>query len=77
MDAGKDDVFAYLRSAQTASGEQRCLVLLNFGPNTYRLDMSSLGKRGNILLSTNMRSTGDIPLRQLYLSPNEGIIVAV
>ena len=77
LDTGKDDVFAYLRTAQTGGSEQRILVVLNFGPNTYRLDMSSLGKRGNILLSTNMRSSGDIALRQLYLSPNEGIIVAL
>jgi alpha-glucosidase len=77
LETGKEDVFAYLRSAQTAGGEQRCLVVLNFGPNTYRLDMSSLGRRGSILLSTNMRSTGEAPLRQLYLSPNEGIIVGL
>lgn len=77
VDAGKDDVFAYLRTARVDSSEQRCLIVLNFGTATYRLDFSSLGKKANLLLSTNMLSTGDVPLRRLYLSPNEGMILAI
>jgi alpha-glucosidase len=77
LDTGKEEVFAYVRTAPAAGGEQRYLVVLNFGERTHRIDMSSLGRRGRILLSTNMLSEGEIPLRQLYVSPNEGIILAV
>jgi alpha-glucosidase len=78
VESGKEELFAYLRTAQTADGsEQRYLVVLNFGAATHRLDLSALGKQGTILLSTNMLSTGPIPLRRLYVSPNEGMILAV
>jgi alpha-glucosidase len=77
VDTGKDEVYAYLRTTRTDSGEQRCLVVLNFGGSTHRLDLSSLGKTANILLSTNMLSKGEVPLRRLYVSPNEGMILAV
>jgi alpha-glucosidase len=77
LETGKDEIFAYLRTAQVDGGEQRHLVVLNFGSGTHRLDMSSLGKTATILLSTNMLSTGEVPLRRLYVSPNEGLVVAV
>ncbi len=81
VDTGKDEVFAYLRTARTPSseqsGEQRYLVVLNFGAATHRLDFSGLGRQGNIVLSTNMLSKGAVPLRRLYLSPNEGIVLAL
>ncbi len=77
LDTDKEEVFAYVRTAPVAGGEQRYLVVLNFGERTDRIDMSSLGRKGKILLSTNMLSEGEVPLRQLYVSPNEGIIVAV
>jgi alpha-glucosidase len=77
LDTGKEDVFAYLRTASVEGSQQRYLVVLNFGDRTHRIDMSSLGRKGNILLSTNMLSQGEIPLRQLYVSSNEGLIVEV
>jgi len=77
LDTGKEDVFAYLRTAPVEGGEQRYLVVLNFGERTHRIDMSSLGRKGSILLSTTMLSQGEVPLRQLYVSPNEGLILAV
>ncbi len=77
VDTGKDEVYAYLRTAKVDGGEQRYLVVLNFGGATHRVDLSSLGKNANILLSTNMLSQGEVPLRRLYVSPNEGMILAV
>jgi alpha-glucosidase len=78
VDTDKDDIFAYLRTAKTADGgEQRLLVVLNFGTGTHRLDFSGLGKQGTILLSTNMLSEGEVPLRRLYIVPNEGMVLAV
>jgi alpha-glucosidase len=78
VDTGKEDIFAYLRTAKMADGgEQRLLVVLNFGTGTHRLDFSSLGKQATILLSTNMLSEGEIPLRRLYIVPNEGMVLAV
>jgi alpha-glucosidase len=78
VDTGKEEIFAYLRTAKTADGgEQRLLVVLNFGAGTHRLDFSSLGKQGTILLSTNMLSEGEVPLRRVYIVPNEGLVLAV
>lgn len=77
LDTGKEDVYAYLRTAEVEGSLQRYLVILNFGASTHRIDMSGLGRKGTILLSTNMLSEGEIPLRQLYVSPNEGIVVKV
>lgn len=77
LETGKEDVYAYLRTAEVEGGQQRFLVVLNFGDRTHRIDLSSVGRKGTIVLSTNMLSEGEIPLRQLYVSPNEGIVVQV
>ena len=77
LETGKEDVYAYLRTAEVEGSQQRFLVVLNFGDRTHRIDLSSVGRKGTIVLSTNMLSEGEIPLGQLYVSPNEGIVVQV
>lgn len=71
VEAGKDDVFAYTRAA----GGERYLIVLNFGASTYRLDFSSVARRAEIVLSTGMKSSGEISLRSLYIVANEGIVL--
>ena len=71
METGIDDIYAYTRS----HGEERYLVLLNFGQGSHRLDLRALGERATIALSTGMLSTGAIRLRQVYITPNEGLLL--
>ncbi len=49
--------------------------MLNFAGSTHRLDLSALGKEGEILLSTGMESTGKVRLRALYVVGNEGMVL--
>ncbi len=71
VDTGVDEVFAYTRS----HGDERYLVVLNFGQGNHRLDLRALGERAAIALSTGMLSSGDIRLRQVYITPNEGLLL--
>jgi alpha-glucosidase len=71
LDAGAPDVFAYLRS----HGETRFLVVLNFGGEARRLDLSAVGKEAEIALSTEMTRPRAVVLSALDLGPNEGLIL--
>ena len=71
VETGVDEIYAYTRS----HGEERYLVLLNFGQGSHRLDLRALGERATIALSTGMLSTGAIRLRQVYITPNEGLLL--
>ena len=71
VETGVDDIFAYTRS----HGDERYLVLLNFSQGSYRLDLRALGDRATIALSTGMLSAGAIRLRQVYITPNEGLML--
>jgi alpha-glucosidase len=71
VDTGRDDVFAYTRTY----GDERFLVVLNFGARNVRLDLSQLARRAEIALATGMQSTGEVSLRSLYVVPDEGILL--
>ena len=71
LEVGVDDVFAYTR---TAPGADSFLVVLNFGTGTHFLDLSAMAARGKFEISTSMESVGEVDLRMLILSPNEGIV---
>jgi len=71
VETGRDELFAYTRT----HGDERYLVVLNFGARSYRLDFSHLAKRAEIALVTGMQSVGEVPLRSLYVVPNEGIVL--
>jgi hypothetical protein len=49
--------------------------VLNFGQGNHRLDLRAVGERATIELSTGMLSSGDIRLRQVYITPNEGLLL--
>ncbi len=66
-----DDVFAYTR---TAPGADSFLIVLNFGTKMHFLDLSAVAPSGEIAVSTSMDATGEIELRKLILSPNEGLV---
>ena len=71
VDTGVENLFAYTRT----HGDERLLVVLNFAGSTHRIDLSALGKEGEIVLSTGMESTGKLRLRALYVVGNEGMVL--
>jgi alpha-glucosidase len=71
VETGVDEVYAYTRSLN----DERFLVVLNFGQGNHRLDLRAVGERATIELSTGMLSSGEIRLRQVYITPNEGLLL--
>ncbi len=59
MDAGVEEVFAYLQIAPNAD---RFLVVLNFGSNEHMLDLSQAAQRATIALATGMVRRGAVEL---------------
>jgi hypothetical protein len=72
VDAGVDDVFAYWR---TADGVDRFLVVLNFGSDSYTLNLSHVVQEAAIAVATDMVRSGQVDLSHLMLRPNEGLIL--
>jgi alpha-glucosidase len=71
VEAGSSDVFAFLRSQE----DTRLLIVLNFGNRAQRLNFSTLGRRGELLLSTLMTAPHSVGLEALDLGSNEGYIL--
>ncbi len=71
LDAGAPDIFAYLRSHETT----RLLIVLNFGGEARRLDLSAVSGRAELLLSTEMTAPRPVTLADLALGPNEGMVL--
>jgi alpha-glucosidase len=72
LDAGTDDVFAYLRTAPHAD---RFLIVLNFSATQHTLDLSRVAQRARIAVATDLVRCGEIELAQLVLEPNEGLVL--
>jgi alpha-glucosidase len=70
LDAGSDDVFAYLRE----NGEQRVLVALNFGATPRELALPAVGTAAEVLCSTCLDREERVDLGRLELRPYEGIV---
>ena len=74
LDAGHD-CFVYLRK----SGQECCLVVLNFSSRHQRLDITridpSLPAAVKVALSTHLDRTGAASLNALELRPHEGLIL--
>ena len=73
LDVGVADVFAYERN----HGDSRFLIALNFGGEPRQLDLSAVGERAEVVLSTEMTPSRPVTLAMLDLRPNEGLIVRV
>jgi alpha-glucosidase len=74
LDAGAEDVFAYLR---TAPGADRFLVVLNFGAGSHTLDLGQVGRRATIAVGTDVQRLGRVNLGSLAVDPNEGLVLRV
>jgi alpha-glucosidase len=68
-----EDVMAYTREWQG----QKVLVVLNFGGRNEIVSLGKVAREGQILLDTNMRSSGTIRLRAVMLIEHEGIIFKI
>ncbi len=73
VDTRHEDVFAYTREHE----DTRMLIALNFGSATHRLDLSSVERECQVVLSTSLDRSGSASLSSLQLRPNEGIVVDV
>jgi len=71
LDAGYDDVFAYLREHEGT----RVLVALNLGGDARTLDLGSAAAEGTTLLSTAPDRVGAVDGARLVLGANEGLVV--
>ena len=72
VEAGADDVFAYVR---TGPGAARFLIVLNFGGDEHTLDLSHAGSKADITVATDMVRSGSVELAALSLGPNEGLVL--
>ena len=72
LDAGAEDVFAYLR---TAPNTDRFLIVLNFGERDHTLDLGHVGQRATIAVATDMVRQGAVELASLQIGPDEGLVL--
>jgi len=63
-------VLAWTREA----GGERVLVVANMGDAGVRLDASSVGEQGRVVVATSPRQ-GSVALRDLLLAPREGLLL--
>ena len=73
LDSGAADVFAYERS----HGADRFLIVLNFGAEPQRLDLSTAGREAETVLSTRMIDARTVQLFSLEVAPNEGLLLQI
>jgi alpha-glucosidase len=64
------DLLAYTR----VYGEQRCLVVLNLGAASERLELGQAGLRGRFVLSTALDRSGEQVRETVELRPDEGVV---
>ena len=68
-----DSVFAYLRE----HGDERILVVLQFGAEPCAIDAAMVGAQGQVLVSTYLDRAGSIALERIQLRAHEGLIIRV
>jgi alpha-glucosidase len=70
LEAGASNVYAYIRR----SGGERKLIVLNFSsePRSAHLDVRG---GATVLLSTYLDRSGPVPLNNIEMRPNEGLIL--
>lgn len=71
LDGLPEEILAYTR---TLNGE-RVLVVLNYGTESFQLDLSTLDASGEVLLNTRMDRNEVVELAALEIRPHEGILL--
>ncbi len=72
LDAGEEDVFAYVRRALNAVP---FLIVLNFSHADRVVDLSRAAPSATVTVSTDMRLQGTVQLQKLALSPDQGMVL--
>ena len=72
IDVASDDIFAYIRCADTGDS---FLIVLNFGDDAQTVDLSDVAPSASIALGTSMERSGDVDLRALAVTANEGLVL--
>jgi alpha-glucosidase len=75
LDTEDENILAYIREHEGQEVEQ-ILVVLNFGSQPATLDLSRTGAAGETLCSTHLDRDGRVDLKQIYLRPDEGMLIA-
>ncbi len=73
IDAGAADIFAYLRAAKT----DQFLIVLNFGAHPHTLNLSTVARRAEIAIASDMKRAGVVDLAALELAGNEGLVLRI
>lgn len=72
LDAGDEDIFAYVRSAPGAGD---FLIVLNLAGDAHTLDLSGVAPAGEIAVATGMARRGRVGLGALHIGANEGLLL--
>ncbi len=72
VDTAVPDLFAYQRAYPGAAS---FLVVLNFGPETHTVDLSSVAATAVIAASTTLQRTGPVSLGKLEIYGDEGLLL--
>ncbi|NSW54296.1 MAG: alpha-glucosidase C-terminal domain-containing protein [Anaerolineae bacterium] len=72
VDAGDDDIFAYLRRAEDGT---TFLVVLNFSSRIITLDLGEIARTAEIAVSTDMVSSGTVKLGALIMAEHQGLLL--
>jgi alpha-glucosidase len=75
VETGVPEILAYLRASSLS--KDTVLVVLNFGSDKHVLDLSSVSRKAQIALTTNLIRMGMVDLDKLLISPNEGMLLWV
>lgn len=72
LESGHTDVFAFRRDK---SGADSFLVVLNFGGEALKVDLSAVEEKANVEISTTLVRDGWVTLADLQLEGNEGLLL--
>ena len=73
LDTGDDLAQAYLREHE----DQRLLIVLNFGTEPRKLDLSKAGGDASLLISTHLDRNEQPDLKAVDLRPGEGLLLSL
>lgn len=71
VDTTPAGIMAYVRGTES----EQVLIIINFEAREQQVDLSSLGQRGTLLLSSQFAAPGDVSLSALVLGPCESLLI--
>lgn len=65
-------IFAYQRTYPDAAS---FLIVLNFGNDIHTLDLSEIAPKGKVTISSGLKRSGLVDLKNLVINQNEGLVI--